>query len=92
MKSSACQARITGRVQGVAYRAWARARARSAGLTGWVLNEPTGSVLAHIQGPAEAVEKMKAELWSGPGAAAVRDVQSKRVAPDTTLSGFDIRR
>jgi acylphosphatase len=41
------RARISGRVQGVSYRVWARGE----GLTGWVRNESDGSVSALIAAP-----------------------------------------
>ena len=46
---------ITGRVQGVGFRAWTRSRSRAFGLAGWVRNEPDGSVSALIQGETEKV-------------------------------------
>ena len=88
----ATEAKITGRVQGVAFRAWTRSRARSLQLTGWVRNDPTGSVSARFQGEKKAVETMLTELWTGPAAASVRDVQSDAVDPDPTLASFDILR
>ena len=47
--------RFVGQVQGVGFRWTSREVARTLGLTGWVRNEPDGSVSAELQGPAEAV-------------------------------------
>ncbi len=85
------QVRVTGRVQGVAFRAWTRAEAARLGLTGWVMNRGDGSVLAHLEGPREAVEAMLTLMWQGPGAARVQDVQAEDVAAEPGLSGFTIR-
>ncbi|WP_136636662.1 acylphosphatase [Pseudooceanicola onchidii] len=83
--------RITGRVQGVAYRAWTRSRAEALGLTGFVQNESDGSVTAVVHGPKDRVEALITECHSGPGAAAVRDVRvTDASAPD--LATFEIRR
>lgn len=56
------QFRFTGRVQGVGFRATTRAIARKHPVTGWVRNEPDGSVLAQIQGDPAAIEAVLAEL------------------------------
>ena len=86
----AIQARVTGRVQGVAFRAWTRGQALKAGVDGWVCNNPDGSVSALLVGPEEPVQDMVDALWSGPGAAAVRDVASKQITPVPEVSGFEI--
>ena len=49
--------RFVGRVQGVGFRATCRAIASSRPVTGWVRNEPDGSVLLEAQGDATAVEE-----------------------------------
>ena len=85
------QVRVTGRVQGVAFRAWTRAEAVRLGLRGWVMNRGDGSVLAHLEGPREAVEAMLTLMWQGPGAARVQDVQAEDAAPEADLAGFSIR-
>ena len=60
------QLRFTGRVQGVGFRATTRAIARRHPVTGWVRNEPDGSVLAQFQGEpapvAAALEKLTSEM------------------------------
>lgn len=66
--------RVTGRVQGVGFRAWTRAQAVRRGLTGFVRNEADGSVQAELSGPDAAVEEMLRLLWQGPAAARVDDV------------------
>lgn len=68
------KAHVTGRVQGVGYRAWCRDRAAARGLSGWVRNEADGSVAAVFSGPAEAVEAMLAECREGPPSARVEAV------------------
>lgn len=83
--------RVTGRVQGVAFRAWTRGMAERLGIAGWVRNEDDGSVSGHLEGPEPAVEKMITQLHQGPGAAAVRNVETADAAP-RDLSGFEIRR
>lgn len=83
--------RITGRVQGVAFRAWTKAEATVLGLTGYVQNEDDGSVTAVIHGPQEQVEAMTTACHTGPGAASVRDVMISD-ASDPGLTIFEIRR
>ncbi|NRB17607.1 MAG: acylphosphatase [Rhodobacteraceae bacterium] len=55
MSDIALRARITGRVQGVTFRAWTRSEAEQRGLSGWVRNEPDGSVRALLIGPVPHV-------------------------------------
>lgn len=92
MREIACTVRVTGRVQGVAYRAWARSQARALGLRGWVKNRGDGSVLALIAGPEEAVNAMVLAMGEGPGAARVTDVWTEAANPADVPSGFEISR
>lgn len=92
MTAVAVKARVTGRVQGVAFRAWARAEALRHGLTGWVRNEPDGSVRALLMGPAASVADMVRRMGRGPGAASVTDVRTEKTAPDPQLRDFQILR
>jgi acylphosphatase len=82
--------RITGRVQGVAFRAWTRQVAQRLGLTGWVRNEPDGSVVALLSGPDAAVSDMLERLWQGPPSASVADVQRLPVEATENLPDFRI--
>lgn len=79
---------ITGRVQGVGYRAWTRATAVRKGLDGLVRNRRDGSVEAVFQGAPEAVAAMIAACREGPGPARVVDVRVTAHAGD--YSGFAI--
>lgn len=47
--------RFVGQVQGVGFRWTSQRVAFDLGLTGWVRNEPDGSVSMELQGPSEAV-------------------------------------
>ena len=67
--------RISGRVQGVYFRADAQARARSLGLAGWVRNVPDGTLEAVFEGEDERVESIIAWCRRGPSGARVDDVQ-----------------
>jgi acylphosphatase len=50
---------FSGRVQGVGFRATVRDRAEAVpGITGWVRNEPDGTVLAEIQGERAKVDDL----------------------------------
>ena len=66
--------RITGRVQGVCYRAWAQDNAKALGLDGWVRNRRDGAVEALFSGPAGQVFEMLARCRKGPPSAFVEDV------------------
>jgi len=83
-------ASITGRVQGVFFRAWAQQQAGALGVTGWVRNCPDGRVDAHIEGEAAPVEKMIERLRRGPSAARVEDVRLWDVAP-CDFEDFEVR-
>lgn len=61
-------ARISGRVQGVGFRAWTQGQARKLGLAGWVRNERDGTVAVVFAGPPAAVAAMVECLWQGPPA------------------------
>jgi acylphosphatase len=89
---TAVLARVTGRVQGVGFRAWVRDEARILGLTGWVRNEPDGSVAALLAGSDIQVARMLEALRDGPPAASVSRVTSEPASPATPPAGFRITR
>ena len=84
--------RVTGRVQGVWFRGWTKQEADRLGLCGWVRNEPDGSVMAFIAGPAPTVDEMLALLWQGPPAAQVSHVSVKEAEDEPVASGFAVNR
>ncbi len=72
---------ITGRVQGVGFRASCQREAVALGLTGWVRNRWDGAVEALFEGPAEAVDAILAWCRQGPPMAHVTGVEVT-VPPD----------
>ncbi len=70
----AVRLRITGKVQGVFYRAWAEAQARQRRLHGFVRNRRDGSVEMLLVGPPDKVDEMIAAAHEGPPAAHVESV------------------
>ena len=66
---------ITGRVQGVFYRASAQQEAMRLGLTGEIRNLPDGCVEAVVEGPKDRVEEFIAWCKEGPPAANVENVR-----------------
>jgi acylphosphatase len=66
---------ISGRVQGVYFRASARDVARAQRLSGWVRNRLDGDVEAVVEGEGEAVQAFIAWCHKGPPGAHVIDVQ-----------------
>jgi acylphosphatase len=65
---------VTGRVQGVFFRASCAERARAAGLAGWVRNRSDGAVEAEFEGPDDRVEAILAWCREGPPSARVDEV------------------
>lgn len=82
-------ARFEGRVQGVGFRATTRSIASRAGITGWVRNEPDGSVQLEAQG--SDVRGFLASLRAQMGKFIVRDSVSM-VSPVSGEIAFEIRR
>ena len=83
--------RVTGRVQGVSYRASFRREAQSNGLAGWVRNVGDGSVEFMVQGDPQPVESVVEWAREGPPFARVANVAVQDVVPDPDLQGFEIR-
>ncbi|BAU49036.1 acylphosphatase [Sulfurifustis variabilis] len=81
---------VSGRVQGVFYRATACDVARRLGLTGWVRNLPDGRVEALACGEAAALRAFEAWLWEGPAHARVEAVVASDV-PEEDFKGFRVR-
>lgn len=68
-------ARVTGRVQGVGFRYFTRKMAIRLGLTGWVRNEPDGSVEVVAEGSREALEALLEAIHEGPPTSRVDHVR-----------------
>jgi acylphosphatase len=81
---------IGGRVQGVAYRAWAVRTAAALGLRGWVRNRRDGSVEALVSGTDAAVAAMIEACRQGPTAAHVTELYVAE-AEDDGSTGFETR-
>ena len=89
MPRTAVDLTVTGRVQGVSFRATAAREAARLGLAGWVRNAPGGEVTAHVEGAAEDIEAFVRWCHDGPGPARVDAVA---VAPgaDTGARSFEV--
>jgi acylphosphatase len=70
---------VSGRVQGVFYRASARERARQLGVTGYARNLPDGRVEVLACGDPAAVDALLHWLWQGPPASHVTAVDVSEV-------------
>ena len=73
--------RVSGEVQGVGFRVYAAREAVRLGLVGWVRNEPDDTVVAHLEGPDEAVAEMLDWCRRGSPAARVTDVEVDEAEP-----------
>lgn len=81
---------VSGRVQGVYYRASARREAEALGLTGWVCNLADGRVELVAMGPEHALQRLRDWLWRGPPSARVTGVICERTK-HPPLPRFEVR-
>ncbi len=84
-------ARVSGRVQGVGFRWWTRARALELGLTGSATNTEDGRVEVVAQGPRVACEHLLALLSSSATPGRVTAVASWWSVPRAGVDGFEER-
>jgi acylphosphatase len=80
---------VSGRVQGVWFRASTREQAMALGLSGSASNLPDGRVEVLACGDGASLEQLSAWLWQGPPAAQVTAVECREV-PVEAPSGFTI--
>lgn len=81
---------ISGRVQGVGFRAFVLRNARRLNIKGWVKNLFDGRVEAVFAGEKNQVDKMIEKVHQGPGWARVEDVIIKDEPYNNNLEGFHI--
>ena len=85
------QIRVSGRVQGVGYRASLQDEARRRGVNGWVRNRSDGSVEALLQGAPEAVEALIAWARRGPPGARVSELVASAADAEPGHARFELR-
>ena len=85
------EVRVSGRVQGVGYREFARRVAERRGLAGFVRNRSDGAVEARLVGCVAALETALAELRRGPPHGRVEglEIVARGPAP-AAQSGFSV--
>ncbi|WP_324809201.1 acylphosphatase [Sphingomonas sp. LY29] len=81
---------VTGRVQGIFFRAWTKQQADQLGVSGWVRNRSDGSVEAFLEGDETAVADLIERMRSGPSAARVDRLDEKAAEPSSD-KGFSVR-
>jgi acylphosphatase len=81
---------VSGRVQGVGYRAFAQHAARETSVTGWARNLDNGNVEVHANGTKSQLDDFEARLRQGPRWGEVRSVAAAEAAV-SDASGFHIR-
>jgi acylphosphatase len=82
---------VSGRVQGVFFRASTRDVAVRYGVRGFVRNLPDGRVEGVLQGDRGAVEKVVAFMREGPPGAFVEAADVEWRTPSETWDGFFVR-
>lgn len=82
---------ISGRVQGVYYRAFTQEVADSLGLKGWVRNLPDSRVEVVFEGEKDLIEKAIMKCHQGPPASLVTDIDVAWESQLEDFSDFRIR-
>lgn len=82
---------ISGRVQGVWFRATTKKKADQLGLTGWVRNTSDGRVEAVFEGKESLIEQMLDWCHEGPPLAKVKTVDLSKEPATHEFNTFSIR-
>lgn len=91
MTDQRLDATVRGRVQGVGFRYFILVRATDLDLTGWVANEPDGSVRCVAEGPRPALEALLGTLEAGPAGALVERVTTAWSPATGAFDSFHVR-
>ncbi len=83
---------VTGKVQGVWYRDFVKKNAIALFLSGWVKNNPDGTVSAAVQGEEEIINQLIDKLKIGPPLSKVEDVKVNWLLIENKFNSFKIRR
>ncbi|MCK4537307.1 MAG: acylphosphatase [Candidatus Krumholzibacteria bacterium] len=81
---------VSGIVQGVGFRFFARSAAIQLKLNGYVRNLPDGRVEAEAQGSEDDLGEFVKRFGSGPGSSRVDDIRVEHI-PEQVNDGFEIR-
>jgi len=82
---------VSGRVQGVGYRWFARAEATRLGLVGYAANLPDGRVEVVAEGEVRVLDALEESLGRGPAAARVTSVVTEPAASTESFTTFSTR-
>jgi acylphosphatase len=83
---------VSGRVQGVSYRAATASMGRHLGVVGWVRNKSDGTVELEVEGDEEKVAAFLAWCEKGPPDARVADVVQTEQPVTGADTGFAVKR
>jgi acylphosphatase len=83
---------VTGRVQGVGFRAFVQQTARVHGVTGWVRNVGYDTVEAVAEGVREKLECFLQTVKTGPRGSYVEDARLEWETPTGEFVRFDVQR
>ena len=93
MRGERLTARVTGRVQGVGFRWWARRHAEALDLTGWVMNANDERAVELVaEGASEALDELERLIRRGPPGAMVEAAECRREPASGEFGGFGIVR
>ena len=84
------QCSVSGRVQNVAYRAYVQDSATTLGISGWVRNEPNGTVAVVAQADRDTLKDFIEYLHEGSLRAVVESVAVEWTSPDARFDDFSI--
>jgi acylphosphatase len=82
---------ISGKVQGVFFRAETKRAAERIGVAGWVRNLSGGDVEAVFEGEEKAVDKIAAWCQKGPALSRVDEVRLEKTGRISGFKNFEIR-
>ncbi|MFT5594251.1 MAG: acylphosphatase [Oceanicoccus sp.] len=83
---------VSGKVQGVYYRASTAKKAQLLGLSGWVKNLTDGRVELFAQGPVESLEQLLSWCQKGPILAKISDIEYEMAQVDANMAQFEVMR